>query len=282
MKSDERHESQRNDLGTGTADLPNLWQRYGNKVLIVVAIALLAFAAVRYQRGQAAVRQNQTVSALASAWSSVEQVPRTGRGPASAEMDKVRAGLESDINQNVQIVVDDTAATPTQSAWAWLARGELYWTLAHASTDSFVSTPATAPASAPATQPTAKTPADYLKLAENAYRKVANDYASVGVPTKVARFSLAALAEEQRDLAIARAQYKALIETADLPVTDKSMAEARLAKLDALDKPILLLPATQPVGPSGNDDLMRSLMGPQPPAAPATAPAAAPTTTPLP
>lgn len=273
MKSEERHELKRNDLATGLSDLPGLWRRHGNKVLIVLAVAFLVLAAVRYKRAQVASRQEQTRVALATAWNGVDQLPQTTRGPASAELDKFRAGLETEINQSVQIVLDDTAATPTQSAWAWLARGELYWALAHATP----AVPTTAPTSAPASQPAGRTPAEYLTLAGGSYRKVIDHFGAAGVATKVARFSLAALAEEQRDLATARTQYKALIETAGVADADKSMAEARLAKLDSIENPVLLLPATQPVGPDAGTDLMRSMTSsfpPLPAAPPASAPAA--------
>ncbi|MGN6625336.1 MAG: tetratricopeptide repeat protein, partial [Tepidisphaeraceae bacterium] len=109
------------------------------------------------------------------------------------------------------------------------------------------------PAAPAATQPSStqpalatKTPSQYMDLANNAYQQVVNSYPGQHVPVTIARFGLAAIAENKGDFATARTQYKALIEDTNLTAANKSLAEMRLAKLDELEKPMLLLPATQP------------------------------------
>ena len=294
MKSDERRELKQNDLVT-------LWQKHGNKVLLVLTACFLALAAVRYQRNQKAQRQAQTQLAVNSAWSGVRQLQRLLGPGVPPGLEKQRADLVSDINQSAQAVLDDPAVTPAQAAAALLARGQTYWELAHAPAADAA---ATKPASQPTSQPAAQTPAQQLDLSAAAYGQVVRDYSGEGVAATIARYSLAAIDEEKGDTDAARAQYKALIETPNFttpPQTAgtgtadaKSTAEARLAMLDKVSKPALLLPATQPVlTPAASEDtsLVPGLTGPMlprfggraTPAAtqPTTAPAAvAPTTRP--
>ena len=266
MKSEERHALKRNDLDSGISDLPGLWARHGNKVLIVLTVALLIFAALRYRDSQALQRDADARQALANAWSGVEQFSRLSEGPASAEIDKMRTSLKTEVNQAVQIVID-SSPNATQAAWAHLARGEMYWAFARGNSAS----PTTAPSSQPAGQP----PENPLALASTAYSQVINEYGSVMEAAMIARFSLATIAEETGKLADARTQYKAIIETKDVPPTHKSMATARLTRLDNLEKPTLLLPASQPAVAPGSDLMqslspLRSLGGAMMPPAPAT------------
>lgn len=291
MKSEERHELQRNDLATSLTDLPGLWRRHGNKVLIVLTAVLLIFWAVRYKRQQAAVRAEQTRQALANAWAGVGQVSQLANLPISGEMLKMRQNTENEVNQAVALVTDDTDAPAGQVAWAWLARGQMYWDLAHApapepkATTQPTTQSTTQAATAPASQPAEKSADEYLTLSSNAFNQVVNNFPKETTAVTIARYGLAAIAEEKRDFAEARKQYQAISATENFltPTTSpsnpvaKSMAESRLEMLNKLEKPTLLLPATQPVAvPPSSDDLLKSLgnmgnmqLGPMtPPAAP--------------
>ncbi|MGC4032710.1 MAG: hypothetical protein QM754_13465 [Tepidisphaeraceae bacterium] len=247
MKSEERHALQKNDLDSSLSDLPGLWAKHGNKILLAITGVALVYFAVNYRHNQAVKRQAETQQALANAWAAVRQLDQYAQA-APTEFEKIRGGLENDINQSVETVVSDSDASTLQAAWAWLARGELYWTVANAGKAS--------PATAPASQPTSKPADNPLGLAANAYNKVITDYAAAVEPVKLARLGLASVAEDQGDFTTARNQYKALIETAGLPEGDLAIAKARLAKLDDIEKPTLLLPATQPVTAKADTDLM--------------------------
>lgn len=285
MKSEERHELERNDLATSLSDPMSLWRRHGNKVLIVLTVALLVLWAVRYKRAQAAAKEEQTRQALANAWSGLAQLPQLAAAPANPEITKLRSGLETEINQNVALVTDDSDTPAPQAAWAWLARGEMYWGFAHLPGSASTASPTTQATTVPTSQPAGKSADEYLGLAANAYGSVVEKYPNESTAVTIARFALAAIAEEKHDLAGARKQYQALIETPNFltPTTSpsnpdaKSMAEARLAMLNSLEKPTLLLPATQPVGGPSTDDLLKGLgnmqlgsMGPMPASTPAT------------
>ena len=253
MASDEKKKvirtpaADHDDAPTGLA---GLWARHGNKVLIALTAALLIFWAVRYRQRQDVERQNAARDNLAGAWVALSQLRVFAEQPRSAEGDRQVSLAETQINQAVQTVLDDTKVDATQAAWAWLARGELYWTLAHRPE----ATPTTAPSSAPASQPAN----DPIGLARNAYEQVVNHFPSDPTSLTIARYGLAAVAEEKGDINTAREQYKKLIETPNF--TDAkaegaagqqrgTMAEERLKLLNNLDKPLLLLPATQPVRP---------------------------------
>lgn len=253
--------------------LSALWRKHGSKLLLIFAAAMLVFAGVRYKRNQDAQRNVDVQTALSNAWRGVDQIQsqQFSVTPSTPMEIAMRQTLENDVNQAVQVVQDSAAPTDTaRLANASLARGEMFWALAHM--------PPEAPSTQPASQPAASQPArDYLGLAAAAYDKIVSDYAAQIEPYTLARFGLAAVAEDRRDIAAARTQYQAVIDNAATSPPDKSMAETRLAALNELEKPLLLLPATQPVAAAVTTPSLSSLanlnFGPSAPA-PTTAPAA--------
>jgi len=256
-----------------TESLQVFWRKHGTKVLLVVAAALLVFAAIRYKRNQEAQKAFEVQSALVRAWQGVEQVQNQMYSPlpSTAEFASMRAQQENDVNQNVQAVLDnaDASADAPRIASAWLARGELFWALAHIQSE-----PTTAPASQLATSQPTK---DYLSLAATAYNKIVSDYSAQIEPLTLARFGLGAVAEEHHDIAAARQQYQAIIDNAATSAPDRAMATKRLANLNSLEKPLLLLPATQPTTAPATAPALPSFGGSLPnlnlgPIAPATAP----------
>ena len=226
--------------------LSAFWQKHGSKILLVFAAAALVFAGFRYKRTQDANKVIEVQAALSRAWGGVQQVQAMSYStlPVTPEQAAARSAVEIDVNQAVQTVLDEADASDTvRLASASLARGELYWALAHA------------PVAAPSTQPTTQsvlTPAsqpakDYLALAQTAYAKIVSDYSTQTEALTLARFGLAAVAEDRRVIADARTQYQALLDNSTVSGPDKAMAAARLSGLNQLEKPLLLLPATQPV-----------------------------------
>jgi tetratricopeptide (TPR) repeat protein len=274
------------DAEAADSGIAGLWARHGNKVLIALTVALLIFWAVRYRQRTAIERQEATRGNLAGAWVALQQLTQFASMPRGPEIDKEAAALESQINQAVQLVLDEEKVDPTQAAWAWIARGDLYWAMAHRPGGPPTTAPSTQATTAPASQPAY----DPIALAKNAYQQVVANFPSDPTALTLARYGLAAVAEEKGDLAAAREQYKALIETPNftdgVPPAEGAahvkMAEARLKKLGELEKPTLLLPATQPVArPSmfPGADLMQGIGPMLPSGPPSTAPATPSATT---
>jgi hypothetical protein len=242
MTSQERHELKNNSLAETMSDLPGFWRRHGNKLLMVAAVIALVLAGYRYKKNQDIARDQETYAALTNAWAAVDQL-RAQQFAAVVSPDnfvKVRDEMEQAANRSVEDVIinTDRKTNPARLANAWLARGELYWTLA---TLPPVTGAATQPAYAPR-----QSEADYLKLAATAFGTVVNDYADQVQPIATARLSLAAIAENQSDFSTAQKHYTAVLESDTSPAFAKAIAQQRIVKLDTIAKPLLLLPATQP------------------------------------
>ncbi len=293
MKSEHRHELQTNSLASSVASLPETLKKHSSKILTVLAIALLVVAAIRYKRSQDAMADASVRQSLASAWNGLDMLRNTLRNleqmrmflppeQVKEELQKVLDAAESDVKSSVQSVIDvsDAGSDKPQLASAYAALGQLYWTMSNES--PLAST-------GPATQPTTR-PTNYLDLSRDAYLKIVTDYSDQKQPVVAARFALAAIAENKNDWKTARDQYKAIIESTDVMPTDKVMAERRIADVDHFEKPLLLLPASQPVEPpppttapaAGLTELPSFDLGPVTPPStqPTTAPTTAPTTQP--
>jgi hypothetical protein len=293
MKSEERHELQRNNLATFLNDLPGQARKHSSKLLLV--LALIVLAVVLYNRRQAAqVEREQFVQAsLGNAWTALnllqQEESRPALGGVAANRQQRRTELVSQVQSAVQQVIDesDPEKDKARLANAWIVSGEMYWQLANAEPIA----PSTQPTTQASTQPVAQTPEQYLEMAQKAYEKVLSDYADQRTAATVARFSLAAIAENRRNWPAAREQYKGIIEATTTPPAEKAMAEARIAKLDELSKPLLLVASTQPAGAGGDVPFdLSTLLGPNAPSLnppgpigptpAATQPTTAPTTQP--
>lgn len=288
MKSEHRHELQTNSLAATMTNLPELLRKHSSKIMTVLAIVLLIVAAVRYRRNQVAEREEGVRIALATAWNTLTELQRMipVQNPQRA---KVIQDAEADIRASVQKVLDeaDPATDHSRLASAWQVSGDLYWLLANQLDAPSTTQPTTQSAQSPATQ----SASSHLDRAEAAYTRIVSDYADQTIPATVARFGLAAIAENRRDWAKARQQYKALIEASGTAAASKAMAEKRISMLDDLQKPFLLLPPEAPV-PTPALDLNNLQNGPIAPTfdipllgnpgttpAPTNAPATAPSTT---
>lgn len=292
MKSEHRHELEANSLAGFLNNLPQHLRTHSNKILLVVAGVLAVFALMRYRDNQKIEQDFQTRNALATAWDAVGQlrnmqVAFLRLGPSDvANLSKQRDDLIDLGDRNAQQVLTDSdkSKDAARMASAWLARGELYWALSNLPTPVEATTQ---PSLAPKTSATAA-----LDVAANAYQTILKDFPDQVQPVITARFSLAAIAENKGDFAAAQEQYKALIESTSSSPADKAIAEQRIAKVGDLQKPLLLLAATQPATKPAITDSrsvipgitnMQLGLGPEIPAtqaSPATLPTTAPTTQP--
>jgi tetratricopeptide (TPR) repeat protein len=279
MKSEHRHELETNSLASTIVTAPETLRKYSSKILTVIAIALLIVAAVRYKKNQDAAAAMQVRQSLAIAWNAVQQIQHIGQMAFFMEPGQKQTMLEAaetEVKTAVQSVVDvsDTQSDQAQLASAYLALGELYWVLANESELATLTA---------STQPTTR-PTNYLDLSQNAFEKIVSQYPTQSLSVVASRFSLAAIAENRRDWKSAREQYKAIIEADFASPEKKAMAEARIALVDELENPILLLPASQPfvapqadTGVPGLTELPSLEVGPT---VPTTKPATKPTTNP--
>ncbi|MBC7783783.1 MAG: hypothetical protein H7144_08075 [Burkholderiales bacterium] len=286
MKSEHRHELQTNSLAATMTNLPELLRKHSSKIMTVLAIVLLIVAAVRYRRNQVAEREEGVRIALATAWNTLTELQRMSPAP-NPQRAKMIQDAEADIRGSVQKVLDeaDPATDRSRLASAWQVSGDLYWLLANQPDAPSTTQPTTQSTQSPTTQ----SASSHLDRAEAAYTRIVSDYADQPIPATVARFGLAAIAENRRDWTKARQQYKALIEASGTAGASKAMAEKRISMLDNLQKPLLLLPPEAPVPAL---DLSNRQSGPFAPTfdipllgnsgttpVPATAPSTAPSTT---
>lgn len=254
MKSEHRHELESNSLAGFLHNLPQHLRTHSNKILLVLAGVLLVFAGMRYRENQKIEQDNQARQALANAWETVrivrDELPLEflGRPGSAASLAQRREDLIEQGNQNAQRVLSDSdkSTDAARMASAWLARGELYWALAHLPE---LPGAATQPSLAPKTSA-----AEALDIAANAYQTILREFGDQVQPVIAARLGLAAIAETKRDFAGARQQYQSLIDSEQTSRNDKQLAQARLNKLADLEKPLLLLPATQPATQPGFTD----------------------------
>ena len=242
MDSQHRHELKTNALASGLTSLPELFRKHSSKLLTVVAIVLLVVAAVRYKRSQDAVREMEVSQSLASGLASLAELNSRIYSPLgllSEERQKMCDDAETNVKTAVEKVVNesDPKHDAGRLATAYAALGDLYWTLANHSPIATTQ---------PATQPTTR-PTHYLDLSRDAYLKVTKDFADQTQIVTAARFALAAIAENKRDWNAARGEYRAILESTTVLAADKLMAERRIAGVDELEKPLLRLPASQPV-----------------------------------
>ncbi len=246
MDSQHRHELKTNALAEGITNLPDTFRKHSSKLLTVLAIILLIVAAVRYKRSQDVVRETEIAQSLASGLSALGELQNQVNSPQGfflflpkEEQQKIFDAAETDVKAAVEKVVNESNPKGDQArlATAYATLGDLYWILAN---HSPIAT------AGPATQPTTR-PTNYIDLARDAYQRVIKDFSSQTQTVITARLGLAAVAENKHDWKAARDEYRAIIESTSALAADKLMAERRIARIDQFEKPLLLLPASQPV-----------------------------------
>jgi hypothetical protein len=237
MKSERRHELQQNSLASALTHAPEFIRAQGSKVLLVIIILLLG-AILLNQRSRA---KQETLQAgwgnIATARVGVERLARPSFETGTpAEQFEYRKSLISMITNALnQVLASDDRQL---AAEAYLVRGDFNWTLANL--------PEIAGA---ATQPSLKleTPANgYLAIAIESYKKVTQSYSDQPSAVTIARFGLAAAAENEHDFAEAGKVYEQVKSDANTLPAYKTLAELKLSELDKISKPVYLAPATQP------------------------------------
>jgi hypothetical protein len=243
MKAERRHQLQDNELVKQLETLPEKLQRHASKIVLAITFVLLCVFIYRYRVNAATQRLNALAQATATAQLGSRELRRLDAQFVPAEqMAAYRTQLTTEVNNAIDTILreadgDDGAAL---RADALVAKGDLNWALANL-----------APLPGATTQPALrlpKSPEDYLKAAEAAYRDVLNAYSNQPMPWVTAQFGLAAIAENRGEWDAARAAYTAIVNSKDTSVAFQQQARAKLLLLNEIQGPVLLsaYPATAP------------------------------------
>jgi hypothetical protein len=256
MKAERRHELQTNTLAKAMTRAPEAWQKYGGRVLFLLAAAILAFVLVRYRIQTSRAAEESAQQNLSVARTLIQEL---------SNFDTLRAQP-----QQLTILREDAARSldasaegsddPRTLAEILIARGDLYWTLA-----SIPQAPATQPTTAPAASQ--RSPEQLLDDAAKSYQAVLDQYADQTPSAVAARFGLAAIAENREQWDVARQHYEAVQNASAAAEVYREQSKRRIELLPELQKPILIVeptPATQPA--------TQAVAATQPTTAPTTSP----------
>lgn len=226
------------DLATGIDRLPELWARHGNKVLIGITIAALGYAFWSFRHNTALANLQTAETDLAQARDLVVQLRSV---PFSRQQPERYAQVRKEALSNGTGFLDavhEKSEDPVMLAQAYLLRGDLNYTLA--------SMPEM---DAATTRPSLRLVEDPKRLtgaAKESYQHVIADYPTQTEAVAAAHLGLAALAENEGNLAEAKTQYEAVANSASAADTYKAVARAAIARLPELEKPIKIVAASQP------------------------------------
>jgi tetratricopeptide (TPR) repeat protein len=278
MKTERRHELKTNSLARWLEEIPELFRRHGNKILLGITFICLAVILVRYRTQQAEDDRNTASTNLNAAEAAIDDLTVSSMRVLGDQglMAQARDNDVQEAESGLEIALR-MAPDSQMKAEAYLARGNLNWSLAN-----YPALPAAATQPALAMK---KTSDEYLTAAQSAYSEVLidplseNHHALTG-----ARLGLAAIAENRGDWDTANHYYQ---QVSDDPATDptfKEYAQARAKTLDSLKHPVLLangvqeLPQPEPMlGPVAPPSILNGLspftITPSAPVSPATQPA---------
>jgi hypothetical protein len=252
MKAERRHELKSNTLATKLVTLPDTSKKFAGRILLVCAVvAVIAFLianritasnASKLQQGQDLAMGRQLIDQL-------KQPPNPyfpGLSPSAVQR------TSEDALAAIQGVID-SASDPKLLAEAWVAKGDLDWTLAN----DYWHRDGTPMLPGAATQPAMRPKQDrdtLLKDAAAAYQEVMDRYQNQPLARTSAQFGLAAIAEDRgavshntNDWLAAEELYKAIQNSADTPASMKDQAKVRLDLLAEVQKPVILGTPEKPI-----------------------------------
>jgi hypothetical protein len=246
MKAERRHQLQANTLAAGLGGFPEWLRQNAWRIVIVLAVAVLAYSAVQFRNNARIRRELDAAQSLTMLRQRVRAI--SGRfynpqqGMSEQELAAQRNGL-ADSAQSMfdQVIADTDESQPALRAQAYLLHAELNWTLANLPN---------LPAST--TQPALRvpqSPGELLVAAAHDYQQVIDDYPEQTLARASALFGLAAIAEDHGAFGPAAQQYQQIMKDDTLPQSLRDAAKSRLAQIATMRKPVFFgfyPPTTQP------------------------------------
>jgi hypothetical protein len=246
MKSERRHDLKSNALARRLESFPDYWREYGNKVLLVVIIFLIAYLAVRYYNDKKARQTLDIANSLETIQTQLGQLDQVSMSYLSGEsgsLAELRQKISSSATEAINTVLN-SARDPQIIARAYVAQGDLDWKLA--------SMP-DAPGAATRPELKIQNRQTLLNDSKSAYSKVIEPpYNQNQLDVFSARMGLAAIAENQGQWDEAKFQYQAIADATSFPPTFKDLAKDRLKQLPEYEKPVLLTPPPEAATPSSS------------------------------
>jgi predicted negative regulator of RcsB-dependent stress response len=245
MKAERRHDLKTNALARGVEGAPDLWREYGSRILLMVLVAAIVFLLVRYWNDKKARDAATLVESMETATSSVRQLGvlplEVQAGGSASDIAENRQKITQQAEQAINVVLN-SSKDPKQLANAYLARGDLNWTLANFPTVPGAETlPSTLQLSNRET---------FVEQARTSYAKILEPaYSGSTADVFYARMGLAAIAENAGQWDQAKAQYQAISGGKDMPESFKDIANARLTMLPKYQSPALLVAPPVAVAP---------------------------------
>lgn len=266
MKTERRHDLKTNALARRLESFPDYWREYGNKVLLVVIVFLIAYLAVRYyndKKARAAQDVANSLEIIQTQLGQLDQLSMSYLRSDAASLSDLRLKISGSAHDAINTILN-SSRDPNIIAHAYAAQGDLDWKLANMPDPPGATT-----------RPELKIPnrPGLLNDAKDAYSKVLQPpYNQNTLDVFSARLGLAAIAENQGQWDEAKTQYTAIAD-GNFPPGFREFAKGRLNQLPDYQKPVLLTPppeaSTEP-----------SILGPEAPAM--SQPASAPSMTPQP
>jgi predicted negative regulator of RcsB-dependent stress response len=281
MKSERRHELKTNALARRLEGLPDYWREYGNKVMLVIIVFLIAYLAVRYYNDKKAREAQNVTDSLATIQSqlgTLDQLDRMYMQTDAANIADVRQKSTAAANDAINTLLSNSK-DPKVLARAYIAQGDLDWKLANLPDPPGATT-------RPELKISNRDP--LLNEAKSSYAKVLDaPYNQNALDVFTARMALAAIAENQGAWDEAKKQYQAVLDSTSFPVGFKDLAREHLDHLPEIQKAALLVPAPEipPASSAATQSTQPAILGPEAPpmaqpANPTTTPTAVPTTGP--
>jgi tetratricopeptide (TPR) repeat protein len=245
MKAERRHELKTNTLALAMQRLPELWKRYGAKVLLgvlaVAVVVVLVYNRVESSRRQA--RQDaESVGVSRSLLSELQQFNMFERFADPEQVAARRREVITEAERFINTLL--TSRNRQMQAEGYVALGDLRWAQAN-----LPQLPGAATQPALQVDPQ-RTQEELLADAERAYQRVLELHPDRPMQAISARFGLAAIAENRGDWDTARQHYQTILDDEQTLEAFQTQAQARLATLDEIRRPIFIgQPLAQRIDP---------------------------------
>lgn len=242
------------DLATGVDRIPELWNRHGNKILLVFTLIAVAYAVYSYRQRAVTTARATTELDLSVARDTLTDLRSS---PLAVYPDQFYASKRKQALEDAGFALNEILEQTTSDDYrvqALILRGDLFYTLALL--------PDRAAATTQPSLQLGQTPDQLFTTAEQAYNTLISQFPARTTEIAHARLGLAAIAENKGDFTAATDQYNKLIADESISPIYRDVARRRLTMIPDLTRPMRL---------RGTEA-----------AIPTTLPSAAPTPTPAP